>query len=147
MNWPFSSHEQAWRNQINWKPEEMRHPCNSQAGNTPPALSLGQLRRRRFVSKRQHFETWTCYAVCPNEWLEWIPLRAFLRKCRIRNFTDRFPYRMGNICERFTNRGKLMLKLKPQNFGQVMQRIDSFENTLMEGKIEGGKRRGQQRMR
>ena len=40
-----------------------------------------------------------------------------------------------------------MLKLKPQNFGQVMQRIDSFENTLMVGKIEGGKRRGQQRMR
>ena len=39
----------------------------------------------------------------------------------------------------------LMLKL--QYFGHLMQRINSFEKTLMLGKIEGGKRRGQQRMR
>ena len=41
----------------------------------------------------------------------------------------------------------LMLKLKLQYFGHVMQRTDLFENTLMLGKIEGGKRRGQQRIR
>ena len=41
----------------------------------------------------------------------------------------------------------LRLKLKLQYFGQLMQRADSFEKTLMLGKIEGGKRRGQQRMR
>ena len=41
----------------------------------------------------------------------------------------------------------LMLKLKFQYFGHVMQRTDSFEKTLMLGKIEGGKRRVQQRMR
>ena len=41
----------------------------------------------------------------------------------------------------------LMLKLKLQNFGHLMRRTDSFEKTLMMGKIEGGKRRGQQRMR
>ena len=41
----------------------------------------------------------------------------------------------------------LMLNLKLQNFGHLMQRIDSMEKTLMLGKIEGGKRRGQQRMR
>ena len=40
-----------------------------------------------------------------------------------------------------------MLKLKRQYFGHVMQRTDSFEKTLMLGKIEGRKRRGQQRMR
>ena len=40
-----------------------------------------------------------------------------------------------------------MLKLKFQYFGHVMQRTDSFEKTLMLGKIEGGKRRVQQRMR
>ena len=40
-----------------------------------------------------------------------------------------------------------MLKLKLQYFGHIMQRADSFEKTLMLGKIEGGKRRGQQRMR
>ena len=41
----------------------------------------------------------------------------------------------------------LMLKLKLQYFGQLMQRIDSFENTLMLGKIEGKRRTGQQRMK
>ena len=41
----------------------------------------------------------------------------------------------------------LMLKLKLQYFGQMMQMTDSFEKTLMLGKIEGGRRRGQQRMR
>ena len=42
---------------------------------------------------------------------------------------------------------RLMLKLKLQYFGHLMQRADSFEKTLMLGKIEGMKRRGQQRMR
>ena len=41
----------------------------------------------------------------------------------------------------------LMLKLKLQYFGHLMQRTDSLEKTLMMGKIEGGKRRGWQRMR
>ena len=40
-----------------------------------------------------------------------------------------------------------MLKLKFQYFGHLMQRTDSLEQTLMLGKIEGGRRRGQQRMR
>ena len=41
----------------------------------------------------------------------------------------------------------LMLKLKLQYFGHLMQRADSFEKTLMLGKIEGGRRGGRQRMR
>ena len=40
-----------------------------------------------------------------------------------------------------------MLKLKLQYFGHLMQRTDLFEKTLMLGKIEGGRRRGRQRMR
>ena len=40
-----------------------------------------------------------------------------------------------------------MLKLKLQYFGHLMRRADSFEKTLMLGKIEGGRRRGRQRMR
>ena len=40
-----------------------------------------------------------------------------------------------------------MLKLKLQYFDHLMQRTDSLEKTLMLGKIEGGRRRGQQRMR
>ena len=42
---------------------------------------------------------------------------------------------------------KLMLNLKLQNFGHLMRRADSFGKTLMLGKTEGGRRRGQQRMR
>ena len=42
---------------------------------------------------------------------------------------------------------ELMLKLKLQSFGHLMRRTDSFEKTLMLRKIEGNKRRGQQRMR
>ena len=41
----------------------------------------------------------------------------------------------------------LMLKLKLQYFGHLMQRTDSLEKTLMLGKIEGGRRKGQQKMR
>ena len=40
-----------------------------------------------------------------------------------------------------------MLKLKLQYFGHLMRRVDSLEETLMLGKIEGGRRRGRQRMR
>ena len=43
--------------------------------------------------------------------------------------------------------GRTDLKLKLQYFGQLLQRTDSFEKTLMLGKIEGGRRRGRQRMR
>ena len=42
---------------------------------------------------------------------------------------------------------QLMPKLKLQYFGHLMRRTDSFEKTLMLGKTEGGRRRGQQRMR
>ena len=41
----------------------------------------------------------------------------------------------------------MKLKLKRQCFGHLMRRADSFQKTLMLGKIEGGKRRGRQRMR
>ena len=41
----------------------------------------------------------------------------------------------------------LMLKLKLQSFGHLMQRTDSLEKTLVLGEIEGGKRRGKQRMK
>ena len=43
--------------------------------------------------------------------------------------------------------GKTMLKVKLQYFGHLMWRADSFENTLMQGKIEGRRRSGRQRMR
>ena len=53
---------------------------------------------------------------------------------------------LKEICPRCSLEG-LMLKLKLQYFGHVMRRADSFEKTLMLGKIEGRRRRGRQRMR
>ena len=56
------------------------------------------------------------------------------------------PINPKGISPEFSLEG-LMLKLKLQYFGHLMQRADSFGKTLILGKIEGGRRRGQQRMR
>ena len=53
---------------------------------------------------------------------------------------------LKEISPEYTLEG-LMLKLKLQYFGHLMQRTDSFGKTLLLGKIEGARRRGQQRMR
>ena len=56
------------------------------------------------------------------------------------------PVNLKEISSEYSLEG-LMLKLKFQYFGHLMQRADSLEKTLMLGKIEGRKRRGQQRMK
>ena len=56
------------------------------------------------------------------------------------------PVNLKEISAEYSFEG-LMLKLKLQYFGHLMQRTDSLEKTLMLGKIEGRRRRGQQRMR
>ena len=53
---------------------------------------------------------------------------------------------LKEICPEYSLKG-LMLKLKLQYFGHLMRRTNSFEKILILGKIEGGRRRGQQRMR
>ena len=53
---------------------------------------------------------------------------------------------LKKISPEYSSEG-LILKLKLQYFGHLMRRTDPFEKTLMLGKIEGGRRRGQQRMR
>ena len=56
------------------------------------------------------------------------------------------PVILKEISPKYSLEG-LMLKIKLQYFGHLMRRTDSFEKTLMLGKIEGGRKRGQQRMR
>ena len=53
---------------------------------------------------------------------------------------------LNEISHKYSLEG-LMLKLKLQYFGHLVRRADSFEKTLMQGKIEGRRRRGRQRMR
>ena len=77
---------------------------------------------------------------------------AFEMWCWIRLFRVPWTARRSNQCilkeisPRYSLEG-LMLKLKLQYFGHLMQRANSFEKTLMLGKIEGRRRRGWQRMR
>ena len=77
---------------------------------------------------------------------------AFELRCWRRLLTDRWTARRSNqsilkeISPEYSLEG-LMLLLKLQYFGQLLRRTDSLEKALILGKIEGGRRRGQQRMR
>ena len=62
------------------------------------------------------------------------------------DFKEIKPCNPKKISPKYSLKG-LTLKLKLQYFGHLMRRTDSLEKTLMLGKIEGGERRGQQRMR
>ena len=73
----------------------------------------------------------------------WCWRRVLTVSCSARRFNQ---FILKEIGPEYLLEG-LMLKLKLQYFGHLMRRTDSFEKTLMLGKIEGGRRRGQQRMR
>ena len=79
-------------------------------------------------------------------------LLNYVQKCWKRLFRVPWTARRSNqsilkeISPEYSLEG-LMLKLKLQYFGHMMQRTNSFEETLRLGKIEGRRRRGQQRMR
>ena len=74
-------------------------------------------------------------------WFYWRRLLSVPWTTRISNQSI-----LKKISPKYSSEG-LMLKLKLQYFGHLMQRADSFEKTLMLGRIEGGRRRGQQQMR
>ena len=82
----------------------------------------------------------------------WWPIEAFELRCWRRLLRVPWTARRSNqsilkeISSEYSLEG-LTLKLKLQYFGCLMRRANSFEKTLMLGKIEGGRRRGQQRMR
>ena len=77
-----------------------------------------------------------------------------LLNCGVGEDSLRFPWTARRSNQSFLKKigpeyslERLMLKLKLQYFCHLMRRADSFEKTLMLGKIEGGRRRGHQRMR
>ena len=76
------------------------------------------------------FELWCCRSLLRVPWTSRRSIQSILKE----------------ITPEYSLEG-LMLKLKLQSFGHVMQRTDSLEKTLMLGKIEGGRRREQQRKR
>ena len=87
------------------------------------------------VKKAEHqrtdaFELWCWRRLLRVPWKTWRSNQSILKEISLEYSLER-----------------LMLKLKLQYFGQLMQRTDLLEKTLMLGKIEGGRRRGRQRMR
>ena len=76
------------------------------------------------------FELWCWRRLLKVPWAAWRSNQSILKEISLEYSLER-----------------LMLNLKFQYFGHLMQRTDSFEKTLMLGKIEGERRRGQQRMR
>ena len=76
------------------------------------------------------FKLWCCRRLLRIPWTARRPNQSILKEINSENSLE-----------------GLMVKLKPQSFGHLMQRTDSLEKTLMLGKIEGRRRRGRQRMR
>ena len=98
------------------------------------------------VTKKNHKESCTIKKVVCQR-IDAFELRCWRRLLRV-PWTARRSNQsiLKEISSEYSLEG-LMLKLKLQYFGHLMWRTDSFEKTLMLGKIEGGRRRGQQRMR
>ena len=92
-------------------------------------------------------ESWTIKKA-EHQRIDAFELWCWRRPLRVRKETERRSNQsiLKEISPEYSLEG-LMLKLKLLCFGHLMQRTDSFEKTLMLGKIEGGRRRGRQRMR
>ena len=101
--------------------------------------------------KAMVFPVWMWELDCEESWVpkNWCFWTVVLEKTQLESPLDCEeiqPVHLKEISPGCSLEG-MMLKLKLQYFGHLMQRTDSFEKTLMLGKIEGRRRRGQQRMR
>ena len=92
--------------------------------------------RSVFVNKRGKIPNWEVRAISSDDLIGNVP-------CTARRLNQSI---LKEISPEYSLEG-LMMKLKLKYFGHLMRRTDSFEQTLMLGKIEGRRRRGQQRMR
>ena len=102
--------------------------------------SCGFPSSHEWMWEMDHKECWA-----PKNWCFWtVVLRRFLRFPWITRRSNQFI--LKDISPEYSLEG-LLLKLKLQYFGHLMRKTDSFEKILMLGKIEGGRRRGWQRMR
>ena len=117
--------------------EKQRHYF---ADKCPSSQSYGFSSGHVWMWELDYKESWV-----PKNWCFW--LWCWRRLLRVPWTARRSsPSILKEVSPEYALEG-LMLKLKFQYFGHVMWRADSFEKTLMLGKIEGKRRRGQQRMR
>ena len=110
------------------------------ANKCPPSQSYGFSNNHVWMWELDYKESWA-----PENWCFWTVVLEKTLESPL-NHKEMKPINpKGN--QSWISLEGLMLKLKLQYFGHLMQRADSLEKTLMLGKIEGGRRRGQQRMR
>ena len=105
---------------------------------SPSSQSYGFSSGRVWMWELDHKESWV-----PKNWCFWTVVLLLRVPWTARRSNQSI---LNEISPEYSLEG-LMLKLKLQYFGHLMQRADSFEKTLMLGKIEGKRRRGRQRMR
>ena len=131
-----------------WKKsyDQPRQHIKKQRYNITLPTKVHQVKTMVFSSSHVWYESWTIKkAEC--QWIDAFELWCWRRLLRV-PWTARRSNQsiLKEISPEYSLEG-LMLKLKLQYFGHLMQRTDSSENTLMLGKIEGRRRRGWQRMR
>ena len=109
------------------------------ANKGPSSQSYGFSSRHVWMWDLHYKESWA-----PKNWCFWT---VVLEKTLVSSldYKEIQPVHLKEISPEYSLEG-LMMKMQLQYFGYLMQRTDSFEKTLMLGKIEGGRRRGRQRM-
>ena len=110
------------------------------ANKGPSSQSYGFLSSHVWMWELDYKESWA-----PKNWCFWTVLLEKTLESPLDCKEIELAYPKGN--QSWYSLEGLMLKLKLQFFGHLMQRTDSLEKALMLGKIEGGRRRRQQRMR
>ena len=129
-----------WKKSYDQPREHIQKQRHYFANKGPSSQSYGFYSSHVRMSELDYKESWT-----PKNWCFWtVVLRRLLRvPWTARRSNQSILKEISPDC----SLEGLMLKLKFQYFGHLMRRADSFEKTLMLGKIEGRKRRGWQRMR
>ena len=129
----------SWKKSYNKPRQHIKKQRHHFANKSPSSQSFGFSSRHVWMWELAHKEGWA-----PKNWCFWtVVLEKTLESpldCK-----EIQPVHLTEISPEYT--GRLILKLKLQYFGHLMRRTDSYEKTLMLGKIEGGRRRGQQRIR
>ena len=130
----------SWKKSYDQPRQHIKKQSHYFANKGPSSQSYGFCSSHVWMWELDHKESWL-----PKSWCF---LTVVLEKTLESPWTARRSNQsiLKEISPEYSLEG-LMLKLKLQNFGHLMQRTDSFEKILMLGKIEGRRRRGRQKMR
>ena len=129
-----------WKKSYDQPRQHIKKQRHYFANKGPPTQSCGFCSSHVRMWELDYKETWML-----KNWSFWIVVLEKTPESPL-DFKEIQPFILKEISSEYSLEG-LMLKLKLQYFGHLMQKTDSLENTLMLGKIEGRRRRWWQRMR